>query len=143
MTAHKHAEMIKAKADNMELVVFVRPNHSDGWYKMQDDIDIPEFFSTDEYFLCHPKHEKECLHWLNGGKVEIINDNGFRALLLSEDRHAGWSPYFSFMSEQKTIRIKPRKEKRWIVTNGERVRFINSDEIYPLSWQLIEIEVEV
>lgn len=68
MAAHKHASLIKAKADNMELAVFMKPIHSDEWYKVQDGTEIPAFLSDAEYFLCLPKHKEVVFIGLTGVK---------------------------------------------------------------------------
>lgn len=78
---HKHVEMIKAKTENMELVVFIKelpwvdpdvvPSAqvlTPRWVCLPNDLEI-RIKSDGEYFLCLPQHKKECLHWLNGGRV--------------------------------------------------------------------------
>lgn len=53
MAAHKHAEMIKAKADNMELVLFSE-HVEGGWVVCGGNLPSNESLN---YFLCLPKHK--------------------------------------------------------------------------------------
>lgn len=109
MTKHKHAEMIKAKVDNMELVVFIRPTR--GKWQECESVGLPSF-ENGEYFMSLPKHKEACLHWLSGGEIEFNSE-------LSD----GWEEYDPiniwgigsiFMQDDYEIRIKPHKEKLWI-----------------------------
>lgn len=148
MTAHKHAAMIKAKADNMELVVF-RKYYDNSWGEIQrhDCCFMPDF----EYFLCLPKHKEACLHWLGGGYTQ----SRYGASQDWDDYNPikSWSCGSIFMQNHAEIRIKPRKEERWVAikrkdkTEVYTVSFNSLDEaIDTLNgkyWQFIEIEVEV
>lgn len=142
MTAHKHAEMIKAKADNMELVVFFKLPGEEWW-----QIDGSQLPDDDEisYFLCLPQHKEACLHWLNGGEVQTRNsysDLGWDTLLPFEDR---WTKVSHFMCVDILLRIKPRKEKRWIAINvkdGDVCLCTENSAAAP-NYQIVEIEVEV
>lgn len=153
MTAHKHAEMIKAKADDMELVVFVKDINSGQWLKLDNQDVLPAFYEHYEYFLCHPKHEKECLHWLNGGEVEDDVIGKFTALI-SKDNYGDWHSGSVFMDGSRALRIKPRKEKRWILysENPLSMQVFSDEKTCDLTLagqssserkQKIQIEVEV
>lgn len=148
MAAHKHAAMIKAKADNMKLAVFIKIGNGP-WLETSG-------FPTDEnylYFLCLPQHKEACHHWLNGGEIQFKNDG----LMYFEDIDYGytgnWSLSRFFMDEQCQLRIKPRKQKRYIAIRKsdlfiEDCLFHSVENAirqgYPESqWQLHEIEVEV
>lgn len=149
MTAHKHAKLIKAKADNMELVVFTKSTMTNKWEvtSFEDLVKNEDF----DFFLCLPKHKEACLHWLNGGKCESDDDGCFGDL--ADFNVYDWCLKHHFISNDNEIRIKPCKEKRWIaVKRNDRtevytVTFNSLDEaIDTLSgkyWQFIEIEVEV
>lgn len=155
MTAHKHAEMIEAKIYNMDLVVFFKPKDRE-WLKLDTNYELPAFNENLEYFICHPNHADVCLHWLNGGEVQAVFNFAWTDSLLN----ARWSTAHPLMNEQEEVRIKPRKEKRWIgVCNrsGETTRAYLSegDGLYfakaeverkfgiTKGWEFIEIEVEV
>ena len=114
---HKHYEMIVAKAANMDLVGFVT---IDGlsWSERRRSA-LMEFGEDFDYFLCLPQHKEACLHWLNGGEVQTRNeysDLGWDTLLNFEGT---WSEVSHFMCTDILLRIKPKKEKRWILhVNG-------------------------
>ncbi len=120
MTANKHVDIITAKANNMELVVFF----SDGakWRELPDDY-FPVFDTKKEYFLCLPQHEETCLHWLNGGEIQILCQFKHRKDWVSfcgKLKEIKWSDIDCWMQEDTQIRIKrikPKKEKRWILVN--------------------------
>lgn len=152
MSAHKHAEMIKAKADNMDLVVISK--RSNGKWRVVGG--WPEWLQNRDYFLCLPQHKKACLHWMNGGDVQLQDfpANSFCDYI---DECSPWSDEIWWMSEQCNIRIKPRKEKRWIgfspksnivtgmsfITKESLAEHVNQNFAYPEYVQAIEIEVEV
>ncbi|QYW02863.1 hypothetical protein [Vibrio phage BUCT006] len=146
MTAHKHAEMIKAKAYNMDLVVFEKSKLS-GWielarYCFPDDDGI-------DYFLCLPQHKEACLHWLNGGEIEYDNVKNWIAYDLTIDSPK--YPLQDFTGLEFNFRIKPRKEKRWICINDDLEiedgtlyeSYADAEENSPCYKQVVEIEVEI
>lgn len=151
MTAHKHAEMIKAKADNMDLVLFVKNDYSGEWWEVTDDF---PFNQHQQFFASHPKHSSSCLGWLNGGEVEVLASP--RADWEPYPCHKGhpyWSPECVFLDDEIKFRIKPRKEKSWIVVkNGTLIsnrlfRSKNEAEVVcghsGRNAQFIQIEAEV
>lgn len=155
---HKHADMIKAKADNIDLVAFVKREGKE-WMKIvcvcSNANEIPAFYESYEYFICHPKHTDVCLHWLNGGEVSSdCHPHNWGELTPT------WSEEHPFMDDSREFRIKPRKEKRWIgIYRGEFVtekttgtlqdaqEYVLSNPHYkhcaPECWQFIQIEFEV
>lgn len=141
MTAHKHADIGIAKLKNMELVV-LRKNHDGSWGEIQchDCLFMPDF----EYFLCLPQYKNIVLSSLNGCEVEWL------------DAIDGWLPAYTeswskdawYMTDDDIkVRIKPRKEKRWIATKGDNIHFVFFDDCHDdwihLGWKLQEIEIEV
>lgn len=153
---HKHYDMICAKAENMDLVLF----HCGigGWYEYGKDGEYSPFCQDEKYFLCLPQHKEACLHWLNGGDVQIAH--GKEDFFWNWSRPSReWRPHVSFMIDSVRFRIKPRKEKRWIGVYGNHVTeshykseevcklFVLDDASYSAfsreKWQFIEIEVEV
>lgn len=155
---HKHYKMIVAKAANMGLVKFAKRDGVD-WAACQDQggVNSTRMDPSWEYFLCLPQHKEACLHWLNGGDVQVQDfpTNDFNDY---SDEKYEWSLETWWMSEQCNVRIKPKKEKRWIGycanTNQTFPHPQNSKELagdyaainyrYNMSdWQFIEIEVEV
>ena len=114
MTAHKHVDMITAKANNMDLVALRKTN--DGmWREVLYQSEI-KFKSSYEYFLCLPKHKEACLHRLNGGEVQIKynSSNNWCDCTAAPDKPT-WGHDHIFMDEFVITRIKPKKEKRWII----------------------------
>lgn len=162
---HKNYDMICAKAENMDLVIFARTRNSEfPW--VESNFQILASYFDNEYFLCLPQHKEACLHWLNGGDVLVIRfDNpmpGSGVMLdsvevdLDEDVNSyPWKLNHVFMDKAQTISIKPRKEKRWIAVkcNGSCVipKHYESKEtaeraaasLMAGEFQLIEIEVEI
>lgn len=155
MTAHKHAEMIKAKADNMELVVFCidRSNVRNEWglYTGEDGDAlpigaIPMFEDIFDYFLCLPQHKEACLHWLNGGDAQTDRSCGdFVDVYPVTDFSGKWDSTFWYMLSDYKSRIKPRKEKRWIAINVKDgdVCICTENSTPAPGYQIKEIEVEV
>lgn len=115
--SHKHLEMIVAKAANMDLVLFIKLG--DQWQATGcHDNQVINIASHYEYFLCLPQHKEECLHWLNGGKIQAIHfenqtpNSGvmFDSMLVDVDDEFDtykWKVNHIFM-EPHEIRIKPK-----------------------------------
>lgn len=153
MTKHKHADMIKAKADNMELVVFVKNINTGEWWEVFGDL---PFNQQQDFFLCLPQHKEACLHWLNGGEVEVKYQDEYWKPVCNND--PVWRGGYFMMRDFVEYRIKPRKDKRWIGYCASRNQtfphpqdslelaenYAMSVYSYPIGdWQFIEIEVEV
>lgn len=152
MTKHKHAELIKAKVDNMDLAVFFKSNASAKWIKIycSNNNGLPSFYEGGEYFLCHPKHADVCLHWLNGGEAQNVAECSLLGVV-SKSEFGDWRKNSAFMDEVLDLRIKPRKEKRWIgyhkygpttAMTYLRKEDAMADTVDHEKWQFIEIEVE-
>lgn len=141
MTAHKHVEMITAKANNMDLAVFFR--NDENWFILTGNA-LPSF-EAEEYFLCLPQHKEACLHWLNGGEIQTTSLDGITWRNL-HTRNNRWPDGSVFMTPIIKLRIKPKKEKRWIVYrhDGEILGPFDSYKFADgiNSGQVIEIEVE-
>lgn len=153
---HVHADMIKAKADDVSLVVFTQINE---WFKLIKSNDVFHNFSN--YFLCLPKHEEAALNMLNGGQVQVKTAVDWAEWLDVVDSHAqqSWHPEGWYMCDEWESRIKPKKEKRWIGVfrndNGfmqntyssyESIEELKESVYAPngfAGWQFIEIEFEV
>lgn len=129
---HKHYDMIMTKAANMELETFIK---SDGkWSAMVNAFPISEDF---EYFLCLPQHKDACLAWLNGMDVlvqDFPNRHCDSKRILTASSFSGWHDATVFMFDCE-ISIKPKKEKRWIIT-------MISDNIPTLCGQQLHITEE-
>ncbi|AGN51436.1 hypothetical protein VPJG_00072 [Vibrio phage jenny 12G5] len=145
-----HYDKIVAKAANMDLVVFFKASSHSEWCEVSNSL-LPAFHPETEYFLCLPRHKGACLHWLNGGELQVNRlSNGY----LDWDRPSrDWAKEVSFMFDVKEFRIKPKKEKRWILVNaidcfqprmfddeGEADQMLQGS--HP-NWSKHEIEVEV
>ncbi|QIW89006.1 hypothetical protein phiV208_71 [Vibrio phage phiV208] len=152
MKAHKYAEMIKAKAENMDLVV-LRKHHEGDWIEVADQSEI-RIKQSGEYFLCLPQHKEVTLNALNGGEVQYkAGDNLWMECVPYYGNEVSWSNCWWYMLSDTETRIKPRKEKRWIVVNPDKglaykTLFKSKQDAVEtvcldMDWQLIEIEVEV
>ena len=162
MIKHKHYDMIVAKAANMDLVLFVKCGKNDKWKEPETPVCFPlsEFEDVD-YFLCLPQHKEACLHWLNGGVVQVEYTKASYPYWTNIDcDEVNWSDGHIFMDDSVKIRIKPNKVKRWIgvhaksglVTQGycdtekeiegHVLRGACSPKAKFCDWQFIEIEVE-
>lgn len=145
---HKHYEMIVAKAANMELVVFFKGiNDSCEWHEIKM---FPNWQTNASYFLCLPQHKEACLHWLNGGKVESLHQD-YEPMELAECGTIEWGVKSTFMKYSIEIRIKPKKEKRWIAVlpsgrvsgwHDEDREMLEEQYNKDAGWQIIEIEVD-
>ncbi|QGZ13289.1 hypothetical protein PP410_gp72 [Vibrio phage NF] len=153
MKKHKHEKKIKAKLDDMSLVVFEKRKGS-GWRELECN-DLPVDVGA-KYRLCHKNHKTEFLHWLNGGVVEALED-GFWVEKANEcyclnNTVALWGV-------EEKIRIAENKERRWIAVCNSGYNcidklFDNKNQakefvtaFYPNNrvgdFQFIEIEIEV
>lgn len=143
---HVHAEMIKAKADDMSLIVFVKCGHNSAWRETETPTQFPlSEFDDVQYFLCLPQHKEVCLHWLNGGDIQVLDSNWINVHPVES---YPWEDEHDFMCEDSKIRIKPKKEKRLIVYRNDVVYgpYLSIDDINPdlmATGQVVEIEVEV
>lgn len=84
MSKHKHADMIIAKANNMDLVVFYKKDDSEGWFVSSLDVMVYDGYDY-EFFLCLPQHKDACLHWLNGGISQVEYPSGYSVGVIDSD----------------------------------------------------------
>ena len=110
---HAHADMITAKAENMDLVVLMELCGK--W--VESNYDCLVSLSRQRFFLCLPQHNEEhqCLHWLNGGEIRgFYNDTEFGKLeIIGASK---WHINHIWMDSSSKFRIKPLKNTRWIAT---------------------------
>ena len=145
---HENADMICAKANNMNLVVLAK---SLKWHKV-DSEDLQFFNQHEEYFLCLPQHNEngQMLHWLNGGHETLEctspHTDGFEQCYSL----GKWISDGGYMRSDCEYRIKPKKEKRWIVWDEDRNKYHCSFGCNPkgdysanFKYSIHEIEVEV
>lgn len=145
---HKHYEMIVAKAANMDLIQLYKAGGV--WQETSEQFNMNNgwaFFEDSDYFLCMPKHKEACLWWLNGGEVEFEYDGKWHSC---SDWSNVWCEASGFTCDSNNLRIKPKKEKRWIVWNEDWdayhcVFFTNPAGSYSANFKcsIHEIEVEV
>lgn len=148
MAAHKYADMICAKANNMGLVTFINTNDGWGWRGLTHG-SLPSFIEDNEYFLCLPQHKDACLHWLNGGTSQYLSNAMSSWINFGDSKD--WIFTHLLMTNECEIRIKPQKEKRWIAVNPKTgyTSSLSENEgdikkAYKVgTWQIREIEVEV
>lgn len=147
---HKHYDMIVAKAANMGLVVFSKTKNSEKW----EESSLVAFIVNEnfDFFLCLPQHKEACLHWLNGGEVQysLNGTDWFDKDSFGINKERMDIEYFN--SATHSMRIKPRKEKRWIVAGCNSLHtmmYFSSHESASryntngVDTQIIEIEIEV
>ena len=154
MTKHKHCEMIKAWADNDELVAFCKNKFN--WVAMKK----PVWNQDSSYFLCLPQHKEACLHWLNGGSIMVNNGKSEMESEYSLDVVNHPFAWTDFLHDEYKFRIKPRKQKRWIgvheashqTTPTIATKTLCEDYVLRhcvlggspfCDWQFIEIEIEI
>ena len=154
-----HYDKIVDKAANMDLVKLYKNSVTGKWIECSNQ--EPVFSVKYEYFLCLPQHNEsgQCLHWLNGGEVQFTHDHNHEQdwiLLDGYDRDPKWYVDSDFMDSECRIRIKPKKEKRWVAygTNSLKMgvrTFLTKEECVKQYGdedlngrvQYFEIEVEV
>lgn len=148
---HRHHDMIVAKAANMDLVRLVKLSDNKGneWFIQADVVQrSTQFSESSEYFLCLPQHKEACLHWLSGGEIQVK----YGCDWVECSQYTGWSVGHLFMIDDYEVRIKPKKEKRFIAWNSredqpERYSYCTlslAQQAYKnQDVQIIEIEVEV
>lgn len=142
MTARKHAEMIKRWADDDSLIYFTRSRKHQIWMTEV----MPVWSDNFEHFLCLPQHKDACLHWLNGGDCLISFDSVKDVCgVINGQSEKKWKITGGFMNQSATVRIKPRKEKRWITYNPKTREVYNcgKGQTPANGFQIIEIEAEV
>lgn len=141
-TRHKNADMIIAMANDTSLVVLFKDSVN-RWHKNKDSFVLYEL----ECYLCHPKHVKACLHWLNGGNVLFLDT----VPKSSYEGRVPWTCNSIFMCGDNKIKISqisqisPKKEKRWIVYNSKTNEVFDCERTQTPAegFQKKEIEVEV
>lgn len=140
---HKYAEMIKAKADNMELVLFTKRGESSTWGELNNHGDVT-FLHEFDYFLCLPQHKEAVLNALNGGESQLTFD-GVTWNKCNLNQPVEWSEDWWYMKGESQSRIKPKKEKRLIAIDPKTSEVFVATSAYIANdgFQLIEIEVEV
>ena len=154
---HKHYDMIVALAENMNLATFCKGKLGKEWIDLGSE-GLPCFIPDSQYFLCLPQHKDACLHWLNGGVSQVeYTKSPYTYWCDIESEEVKWSLDNVFMSELLKIKVKPKKEKRWIAVDAStsqctrhystKESCFNSEfagcEGNASGWQFIEIEVEV
>lgn len=104
---HPHADMIHAKAENMDLVVF-RCNPNGEWVRSAAYFPL---LGNCKYLLCLPKHEEAVLNCLNGGESLVkISSSGPWNSVYTESNPV-WERGYWYMDEFTESRIKPVVDK--------------------------------
>ncbi len=152
---HAYAELFTAKLNDTSLVLFEKHEEWKEWREVAKSDLVFAVGGNFDYFLCLPQHKEDCLHWLNGS--DLIQDSQYVDGKYS-DVEASLNPSFDthgdlFMTTERNIRIKPEKEKRWILVNAidnfqPRMFDDEGDANHMLqgshpNWSKHEIEVEV
>lgn len=145
---HRHHDMICAKAANMDLVLFSKYQHEDSWREGS----FEKLLRGDaEFFACLPQHKEACLHWLNGGVCQLMLEGQWSVTAVPKHELGNWSRDLIWMKNQ-AIRIKPRKQERWIaIRNRDEVVHeiayesleAAKENLNPIYWSFHEIEIEI
>ncbi len=153
---HAYAELFTAKLNDTSLVLFEKHEEWKEWREATKSDLVFAVGVNFNYFLCLPQHKEVCLHWINGGEAVSSNTD-----VRGGEIHAyngTWSRNHYFMSVVHTMRIKPKKEKRWIgycATRNQTIPHPQDSEQLAMDytalhysyhvneWQFIEIEIEV
>ena len=111
---HPHAEIFKAYLDNTDICVLINHENESKWLRTNPRALFD--YQDQEFFACLPKHKEACLHRLNGGEVQIKynSSNNWCDCTAAPDKPT-WGHDHIFMDEFVITRIKPKKEKRWII----------------------------
>ena len=153
---HKHHDKIVAKAANTGLVQLIKMDGE--WEDAGLSYKFISFSEEYDYFLCLPQRKNACLHWLNGWEVQGEDPNRpnyFYDYANFVDRKK-WSCTSWYMRKDINVRIKPKKEKRWILecsgtllttrlftAESSAQQFLGQSGHSTDCVQFIEIEVEV
>jgi hypothetical protein len=141
---HPCAEIIKAKADNMSLVVFC---NGPFWHVIDR---WPSFFEDFDYFACLPQHKEAVLNVLNGGDSQVNYIGEWSECNCGA--RIEWGRSWWYMDDKCQSRAKPRKEKRWIAIRksdllANEYTFKSRDDaiadLNPKYWDFHELEIEV
>lgn len=148
----KHSEMIKAWADNNELVALVKT--STRWVSA-NSLTWNEGY---EYFVCHEKHEYAVIALLNGGKAEVMVGYGIDYKPRWTDcylpSNKEWESHGWYMSDEIESRVKLGKQTRYAYVSpngGATVHYGSLEELEKRcigmlgvnGVQLVTFEVEV
>ncbi len=153
---HAYAELFTAKLNDTSLVLFEKHEEWKEWREVTKSDLVFVVGGNFDYFLCLPQHKEVCLHWLNGGEAASSNTDARDGAIHAYN--GTWSRNHYFMSVVHTMRIKPKKEKRWIGVYGKHVtenyfgskseaeKHVDESPVYSNCahnwWQFIEIEIE-
>lgn len=151
---YKHKELILAKVDNPELVVFWKL--ADGkWMEYLCNGEFPKFSNDQEYYLCLPQHKDVCLAWLNGASIQDYFEGEWSKC--KDYDGSPWSWHVEVMNEECHLRVMPKKVTYYgaFDTEYSEVMYISDDIEYVTdsineastmgdnNYQLISFEVEV
>ncbi|AUR87847.1 hypothetical protein NVP1105O_04 [Vibrio phage 1.105.O._10N.286.49.B4] len=154
----KYAELFTAKLNDMDLVLFEKHKDWDKWALAVNSDRCFMVGNNFDYFLCLPQHKEACLHWLNCGDVQHLDKGSHVDMTSMNDLKSRvgkiWSYECAWMDDDCEIRIKQKKEKRWMIYSERPLSIeIFSDEsvcdtvfsskLPTENKQKIEIEVEV
>ena len=153
---HANADMTKAVLDNTELAIFceVVDDENGNYWAVSNLSSLVS--CTNKFFVCLPQHKETCLHWLNGGDVQVRSRmscgesfGDWDGLCPLVEQDSTWKKTSHFMSRWFEIRIKPKKEKRWIVWDLDKDRYHCTFKKNPegnylanFNFQILEVEVE-
>lgn len=127
MTAHVHADMICAKAQNMDLILFFRQSDNDSWKEASPDQLPINQSDRVNYFLCFDKHKGAVFNLLNRGSAEFYFEgmNDWREVDININE---WGKNYWYMDSKVTSRIKPRKVNRWIIITENGYEYYSKTE---------------
>lgn len=152
---HNYCDLFTGKLNNMELVLLEKHKDWSEWVEAKDQNRYFMVSDNFDYFLCLPQHKEACLHWLNGGEAQILHSPLHDWMTLEGYvQDPKWYSNSDFMSDECKLRIKPKKEKRWMLysENPVSIEVFDNKESFDLAsksarpwekWQEVEFEIEV
>lgn len=150
---HRHYDIIVALASNTELCAFFKARNGSAWRELEEFILRGGISENFDYFLCLAKHKEAVLHALGGGQSQATNEIGggeFQDVCVGKP-DVYWTSGGWYMSDACESRLKPKKEKRWIIVDPKTDYTFNflfiskceADKENGGEHQVVEIEVEV
>ncbi|HFQ4860119.1 TPA: hypothetical protein ACGU7E_003291 [Vibrio vulnificus] len=117
MTKHRHLQLIEEKARNLDLVVFVNNGIK------CEEVDFAAMVEHEDFdfFLCSKKHLDIVNYWLGNGMPMLQIRSKGNPVWVDFNPDLSLGIGFDFMKEENEIRLKPRKQKRWVgvAVNGQ------------------------
>lgn len=104
---HKHSELIKAWADDINLIILSKCQWEGAEWVLDGNQRGSVWYESQERFLTYKKHVDVCLAWLNGAEVEYKEEYKRWLDIEDYDPQYPWTEHDMFMSKEYNFRVKP------------------------------------